>query len=68
MRYCHGVGSIIGITLKSNALKVWALSRYICCKVESDLVELEEEETHATRLHRHHKEESKAGIGSLSET
>ena len=31
MRYGHSVGGIIGITLKSTALKIWALSRHICC-------------------------------------
>ena len=62
MRYGHSAGGITGITLKSIALKVWALSRHICCKIESDMMELEEEETDATRLQRHHKEESKARI------
>ena len=33
MRYGHSVGGIIGITLKSKALKIWALSRHICCKI-----------------------------------
>jgi len=62
MRYGHSAGRITGITLKSNALKVWALSHHICCKIESDMMELKEEETDATRLQRHHKEESKARI------
>ena len=62
MRYSHSDGGIIGITLKLNALKVWALSRHICCKVESDLMELGEGETEATRLHLHHKEELKVRI------
>ena len=63
MRYGHSVGGIIGITLKSNALKIWALSRHICCKIEeSDMGEMEEEETGATRVQLYHKEEVKARI------
>jgi len=64
MRYGHSAGGIIGITLKSNALKVLALCRHICCKVESNLMELEEGKSDATRLHLHHKAESKARIGA----
>ena len=62
MRYGHSVGGIIGITLKSNALKIWALSRHICCKIESDMGEMEEQETGATRVQLYHKEETKARI------
>ena len=62
MRYGHSVGGIIGITLKSNALKIWALSRHICCKIESDMGEMEEEELGATRVQLYHKEEAKARI------
>ena len=62
MRYGYIVGGIIGITLKSNALKIWALSHHICCKIESDMGEMEEEETGATRVQVHHKEEAKARI------
>ena len=62
MRYGHSVGGIIGITLKLKALKIWALSRHICCKIESDLGEMEEEVTGATRVQLYHKEEAKARI------
>ena len=62
MRYGHSVGGIIGITLKSKALKIWALSRHICCKIESDMGEMEEEEPGATRVQLYHKEEAKARI------
>ena len=62
MRYGHSIGGIIGITLKSKALKIWALSRHICCKIESDMREIEEEETGATRVQLYHKEEAKAMI------
>ena len=62
MRYGHSVGGIIGITLKSNALKIWALSHHICCKIQSDMGEMEEEETGATRVQLYHKEKAKARI------
>ena len=62
MKYGHSVGGIIGITLKSKALKIWALSRHICCKIESDMGEVKEEETGATKVQLYHKEESKARI------
>ena len=62
MRYGHSIGGIIGITLKSKALKIWALSRHICCKIESDMREMEEEETGVTRVQLYHKEEAKAMI------
>ena len=55
MRCGHSVGGIIGITLKSKALKIWALSRHICCKIESDMGEMEEDETGATRVQLYHK-------------
>ena len=62
MRYGHSVGEIIGNTLKSKALKIWALSRHICCKIKSDMGEMEEEEKGATRVQLYHKEEAKARI------
>ena len=62
MRYGHSVGGIIGITLKLKALKIWALSRHICCKIESDMGEMEEEVTGVTRVQLYHKEEAKARI------
>ena len=42
--------------------KIWALSRHICCKIESDMGEMEEEETGATRVQLYHKKEAKATI------
>ena len=51
-----------GITLKSKAMEIWALSRHICCKTESGMGEMEEEETGATRVRLYHKEEAKAMI------
>ncbi|KAJ8351728.1 hypothetical protein SKAU_G00232040 [Synaphobranchus kaupii] len=62
MRYGHSAGGIIGITLKPEALKIWAVSRHICCKIESDMKEMEEEETNTTEVHFYHKEEAKARV------
>ncbi|KAJ8407765.1 hypothetical protein AAFF_G00268090 [Aldrovandia affinis] len=59
---CGRAGGIIGITLKPEALKIWALSRHICCKIESDMKEMEEEETNTTKVHLYHKEEAKARV------
>ena len=61
MRYGHSTGGIIGITLKQNALKIWALSRHICCRMESQMLEMEEE-MESSRAQLHHKEEGKARI------
>lgn len=62
MRYGHSAGGIIGITLKSDALKIWALSRHICCKIESDMMDMEDEETSHSRMQLYHKEEGNARI------
>lgn len=37
MRYGHAPGGIIGITLKPETLKVWALSLHACSRLEADL-------------------------------
>jgi len=44
MRFGHSSGGIIGITLKPEALKVWALSRHICCQILMSLKEIEDGE------------------------
>ena len=58
MRYGHGKHGIIGITLKPEALKVWALSLDTCSQLEHDLEEFINDEagTDATK----HKEEMKS--------
>ena len=61
VRYGHSTGGIISITLKQNALKIWALSRHICCRMESQMLEMEEE-MESSRVQLHHKEEGKARI------
>ena len=40
MRYGHGPGGIIGITLKPETLKTWALGLHVCCQLEQDTVNL----------------------------
>ena len=60
MRYGHSTGGIIGITLKQNALNIWALSCHICCRMESQMLQMEE--TDSSRVQLHHKEEDKARI------
>jgi hypothetical protein len=63
MRYGHCSGGIIGITLKPEALKVWALSRHLCCCILSSLNSMEddEDEVHQTT----HKEEGQARIETV---
>ncbi|KAH3748959.1 hypothetical protein DPMN_183448 [Dreissena polymorpha] len=49
MRYGHGPGGIIGITLKESALKRWALSLHICSHLIQDIKctrNIEEESAH----------------------
>ena len=43
MRHGHGRAGIIGITLKPEALKTWALSRHICSQLIQNLAELRDE-------------------------
>ena len=62
MRFGHSTGGIIGITLKAKALKIWALSHHICCKLESNISEMEDDASEATRVQLYHKEEAKARI------
>ena len=40
MRYGHGPGGIIGITLNPKSLKRWALSLHLCSTVKQDLLEI----------------------------
>ena len=62
MRYGHGKGGIIGITLKPETLKTWALSLHICSVLESDLADMANSEN--TSDQTSHKEESKARINT----
>lgn len=64
MRYGHGPGGLIGITLKPSALKRWALSLHICSRLLKDLDEMRDS-TQSCFITTH-KEESKARIDSDS--
>lgn len=62
MRYGHGPGGIIGITLKPETLKTWALGLHICCRLEQDITDLTE--NNQVKCQETHKEETKARIKS----
>ena len=57
MRYGHGCQGIIGITLKPETLKTWALSRHSCSQLMEDLAELRSE-SNDNRFQDSHKEEA----------
>lgn len=59
MRYGHAPNGIIGITLKPDTLKVWALSLHTCSTVEAALDEMLGE---SGDQGSEHKEEKKARI------
>lgn len=61
MRYGHGRAGIVGVTLKPETLKTWALSRHICSQLMEDLVELRGE-SDDNRFQDSHKEEASARI------
>ena len=58
MRYGNGPGGIIGITVKPETLKTWALSLHVC--VEQDVDKLLEKNQNTSK--EAHKEEMKARI------
>ena len=61
MRYGHAPGGIIGITLKPESLKVWALSLHTCSRLEEDLDEMIEKDCETVEKH---KEEGKTRIAN----
>ena len=64
MRYGHGPGGIIGINLKPETLKTWALGLHICSRLEQDIISLVGKEQHISQ--EAHKEEMKARTASDS--
>jgi hypothetical protein len=62
MRYGPGPGGIIGITLKPETLKTWALGLHICCRLEQDITEIVGGNGQGTQ--DTHKEETNARIAS----
>ena len=61
MRYGHGKAGIIGITLKPETLKTWALSLHVCGQLLEDLSTLRENERQSN-IQTSHKEEANARI------
>ena len=61
MRYGHAPGGIVGITLKPETLKVWALSLHACSWLESDLDDMTDDDTES-KVVTTHNEEAKARI------
>lgn len=62
MRFGHSQGGIIGITLRPETLKTWALSLHICSQLELDLEKLSEERKDVVQ--ETHKEEMQSRIVS----
>ncbi len=63
MRYGHGRAGIVGITLKPETLKTWALSHHICSQLMEDLAELRGESDEYS-IKDSHKEEAASRISS----
>ncbi|KAL8593372.1 hypothetical protein ACOMHN_065978 [Nucella lapillus] len=63
MRYGHGRAGIVGVTLKPETLKTWALSRHVCSQLMVDLAEIRGD-TDDDRFQTTHKEESPARMES----
>ena len=56
MRYGKARGGIVGITLKPEAMKTWALSLHTCGKLAADIDAMRESDKPTTQ--KTHKEES----------
>lgn len=62
MRYGHGQGGIIGITLRPETLKTWAYSLHACNTVVSNLDQMRTQKQHRPASQTHHKEETEARV------
>ena len=62
MRYGHGRAGIVGITLKPETLKTWALSRHVCSQLMQNLAELRGK-SDENKAQNSHKEEASSRIG-----
>ena len=58
MRYGHGKKGIVGVTLKPETLKVWALGLHLCGSIEHSLDDMINGDTETVA--RTHKEEGKS--------
>ena len=67
MRYGHGQQGVIGITLKPETLKTWALSCHIFSQLMEDLAELRGESSN-NRFQDTHKEEATAWVHKMNMT
>ena len=56
MRYGHGQGGIIGITLRPETLKTWVLNLHVCTQLEEDVLKISQQNEHAKQ--ERHKEEN----------
>ena len=63
MRYGHGRAGIVGVTLKPETLKTWALSRHVCSQLMVELAEMRGDGDD-DRFQKTHKEESFARMKS----
>ena len=62
MRYGHGPGGLVGVTLKPNTVARWALSLHVCSQIVDDVSAMKggSQEKHIIQ----HKEEIRARIKS----
>ena len=62
VRYGHGSGGIVGITLNLHALKLWALSLHICSHMIKDISEMGDScESHWVTSHKDKKHSTERG-------
>jgi len=52
MRFGHGLGGIIGVTLNQPLVRCWALSLHICNRLMKDVAELNEETDTSVQSHK----------------
>ena len=56
MRYGHGPGGIVGITLQQSALKRWAYSLHSCSQLTKDVADLKDEHNSKACVMTHKEE------------
>ena len=60
MRYGHGPGGVVGVTLKPGTLETWSLSLHLCAQLEHGLQNMDANVT--ATIQNKHKEEFSARI------
>lgn len=63
MRYGHGPGGLVGITLSPSTFKRWALSLHTCSRLLKDVADMRDVSSESIHISTH-KEEAKARIQS----